>query len=106
MEKLNVGGALNLKSGIFSAPRTGTYFFSFSAISGGGNLYIGLYVNDNRIGTGHSTSGSETLSIHSTLYLNVRDNVSMRIWHGSYLHDNINHYTHFIGWLVEEDLSL
>jgi hypothetical protein len=98
---------MDLTSGIFTAPRPGTYFFSFSAIAGGGNLYIGLYVNGNFIGTGHSSSAWQTLTLQSTIHLNAGDKVYVQIWDGvGYLHEYGTHrYTHFSGWLLEENLS-
>ena len=54
--RLNDGGAMNLSSGIVTAPRTGTYFFSFSAIatfptssSVTQAVRVGLFFNGNLI---------------------------------------------------------
>ncbi len=107
LERLNVGGSMNLASGIFTAPKPGTYFFSSSGIAEGGNLWIGLYVNDSRIGSGHSEAiNYNTFSLESTLRLNAGDKVSLQKYNGNgVLQDNGDHYTHFTGWLLQEDLS-
>ena len=34
IERLNIGGAMNLKSGKFTVPRNGTYAFSFTGLAG------------------------------------------------------------------------
>ena len=53
--RLNRGGVMNLTSGIFTASRPGTYFFSFSGIGSDlGWVHPGLYLNGNFIGTGNS----------------------------------------------------
>lgn len=98
---------MNLASGIFTAPQPGTYFFAFSGLSATADVYIGLFLNDNFIGTGHSHSpGSyETLSFQSTLQLNAGDKISLKFWKGGgSLVDGANHFTHFTGWLKEENL--
>ncbi len=108
VERLNVGGAMNLGSGIFTAPKSGTYFFSFSGITDGSDksLHIALYVNENRIGTGNSFGKYDTLSLQSTLHLSAGDKISLRIKEYGALFDDSNHYSHFTGWLLYEDLSL
>ncbi len=105
--RLNAGGAMDLHSGIFTAPRPGTYFFSFSAISQAALCKVGLFLNGKLIGTGHAHEIYETLSLQSTLHLKEEDKVSLQIFSDGegHLDDHGNqHISHFTGWLLQEDL--
>ncbi|KAI9561382.1 hypothetical protein GHT06_012339 [Daphnia sinensis] len=119
VERLNIGEAMNLQSGIFTAPRTGKYFFTFSGlakfpgISSHEDFYCGLHKNGNHLdikchadkdGVGYEY---ETFSLQSTLPLQVGDQIWMEIdamSPGVFL--NGYHFTHFSGWLLEEDISI
>ena len=108
---LNVGNAMNAQSGIFTAPKPGIYFFSFSGI-GSPNSFTRpqLYLNGNVIGTGLAEDGASdfpTFTLQSTLQLNAGDQVSLKLELGGngYLFDQDYHFTHFTGWLLQEDLS-
>ena len=119
VEVLNIGGAMNLTSGIFTTPRAGTYSFSFigyAHIPGSSSklaLAVRMYLNGNLIGSGLADDigtvlQSETLSLQSTLNLQNGDQISLQISYmdsGTYLHDSSNHYNHFSGWLLEENIS-
>ena len=119
VEVLNIGGAMNLTSGIFTTPRAGTYSFSFigyAHIPGSSSalgLAVRMYLNGNLIGSGWASDystvqQSETLSLQSALNLQKGDQISLQINHmdtGTYLHDSSNHYNHFSGWLLEENIS-
>ncbi len=120
--KLNVGGAMNLSTGKFTAPRTGTYFFSFTgmvvfsttsnAVQG---LKLDLYLNGALVGASEAEDSNtlngqnDQLSLQSTLHLQAGDQTWIQIDYTQgtqpFLFDNPNHFTHFNGLLLEEDLS-
>jgi hypothetical protein len=111
---------------MFMAPRTGTYFFSFSGLASfpettsldRAHLEIGLYLGGNSIGRVQAQESNtvsnkfSSLSLQSTLNL-VKD---VSIWlqidvmsSGVVLYDDATsegggHWTHFTGWMLEEDI--
>ncbi|KAI9563670.1 C1q and tumor necrosis factor-related protein 3 [Daphnia sinensis] len=120
----NSGKAMNVATGIFTAPQSGTYSFSFAGLaqfqssSNSADLEIRLFLNDERIASSYATkagSWSSTsndkfnqVTLQSTLNLKAGDDVWLEIYShgmGVSLHDAADwHHTHFTGLLVEEDL--
>jgi len=111
-ERLNVGKAMDISTGVFTAPKTGIYHFSFTIMKEGFSLDIMVIyfrVNGNKIGAssiGHTVAGAPA-TLHPTLKLKKGDRVDL--WkdnqHGTleYRSGEISH--HFSGWLLaEEDL--
>ncbi len=111
---------MNLTSGIFTAPRPGIYFFSFTGLayfpasSSAVGLGVSLYLNGGPIGTawvseantvaGHQLS---PLTLQSTLNLKSGDQVWVEIYQqstGANLYDNGDHFTHFTGFMLEEEI--
>ena len=86
LDILNIGDATNLKSGIFTAPRLGIYFFSFSGVSRSNTINVSLYVNNNRIGSGHGLYSSDTFTVQSALQLDAGDEVSVQMDDEDYHH--------------------
>ena len=121
--RLNIGGAFDLSAGIFTAPRTGIYFFSFIGFPVFLEpssivrmvIKVGLFLNGNLIGLGESeeanslSNQNEQLSLQSTLNLKAGDKIWLKITRtsgaGEYLFD-AGGWNHFSGWLLEEEFSM
>jgi len=107
--QLNEGNAFELASGTFTAPVSGIYHFQFSGVkqSGASSLNIYLQVNGCHVGMAVASGkgNSATASLSASLRLKAGDKVRLYNERGSMLHDHgSEHWTHFSGWLVEEDL--
>jgi len=116
-EYLNLGGGMNLASGVFTAPKPGIYAFTFrgdghgtdSSSSGLGSVL--LQRNNVDVAAGFSntigaTSGTRsTLSVHGTLKLNKGDTITIR-HHSGVIYADIYNQIQFTGSLLEEDLVI
>ncbi len=117
LTRVNEENAMNLTSGIFTAPRPGIYFFSFTGLarleSSSIYLYSSLYLNGNLIGMSLVQENKSPvdqwspLTLQSTLKLKKGDRVWVQInYSGSsaYLLDNEYHHTHYTGFMLEEEI--
>ncbi len=110
---------MNLTSGIFTAPRPGIYFFSFTGLvdfpasSSFVGLYVRIYLNGVPIGVGDVEEANTVadqqspLTLQSTLNLKSGDQLWVEIGShstGTYLFDNGDHHTHFTGFMLQEDI--
>ena len=112
---LNEGDAFNMSSRSFIVPVPGIYHFHFSAVkypfgNNSQHLRIRLQVNDMNTGTcaensqgGGAGDGGAVVSLSASLRLAEGDKVNLYIVKGG-LYDDGHSYTHFTGWLVEEEL--
>ncbi len=103
---------MDIASGVFTVPVDGIYHFDFKGLKYIGDteqLCIYLQVNGVNIGEAFATNLPNYLAlsgIGASLRLKTGDQVRLYKTIGT-LHDSLNfHYTHFTGWLVEEDLML
>jgi hypothetical protein len=110
---------MDLASGIFTAPRPGIYFFSFAGLahlssSSAVDFYSRLYLNGNLIGSSYVAENKSPVdqfspvTLQSTLKLTKGDQLWMTIGYttdsSSSLYDNSGHYTHFTGFMLEEEI--
>jgi len=129
IEQLNVGGAMNLETGEFTAPVDGTYHFEFRCLKDKvlpEELVIYLRKrakdrNNSRLPSGSVLIGKELIvagtlmsnlsyrstgSLTASLKLKASDVVNLYSRNRrDNLYDSVAHYTQFTGWLVEEDLA-
>jgi hypothetical protein len=94
---------------------TQLYFFAFNAIAitsaAEGYLDVALMVNGKEVGRAqcksHVGNEWETLALQSTMDLKAEDQVWLQIVGLSsiFLHDESNHFTHFNGWMLQEDIT-
>jgi hypothetical protein len=104
---LNIGTAMNITTGVFTAPTSGVYYFSFVSISmGEGTNAVILRKNGQYIATSLVPSINYNPSLTATLKLNKSDQIDVYLSLGSILDDSNYHYTQFSGILLEEYLDL
>jgi C1q-related factor len=109
IERLNVGGGMNITSGILTAPKSGIYFFSFTGLKPTPSLpqlYVDLYHNSNRITRAEGTfvEGLLTATLSSTLSLKSGDQISLRLATGVLYDFYSYHHTNFNGLLLQEEM--
>jgi len=116
-EYLNLGGGMNLASGVFTAPKAGIYAFTFkgvgylsgSGFAGQGGVWFNRNGADIVAGlsqiNGASSGTASTLSVHATLKLNKGDTISIHHVLGT-IYSRGGSDSHFTGSLIEEDLVI
>uniref|UniRef100_A0A3B3UFI3 Cerebellin-4-like n=1 Tax=Poecilia latipinna TaxID=48699 RepID=A0A3B3UFI3_9TELE len=97
-------GSFNVGTGIFTAPVTGVYYFSFSGHNHSSKpMGLQLMKNGQQMVTVYNhVAGNrhETATNGMTLQLEVGDQVYMRLMQNTWIIDNSNDHSTFIGHLL------
>jgi len=109
-ERLNIGGAMNISTGVFTAPKSAIYHFSVAIQKEGYSLdpmWIYFRVNGNKIGmsaVGAAVPGAPA-TLHPILKLKKGDRVDL--WkdnsYGTLEYRSGDLIHHFSGWLLQEE---
>jgi len=104
-ERVNIGRAMNLKEGIFTAPVAGLYHFQFVGLKDNSKTSVYVYIMVN--GNGYGVCYADTLADYPPLILSTSlplksgDRVWLQTYGSGNLHED-GHRNVFTGWLVEE----
>lgn len=106
---LNVGNAMNMTTGVFTAPVNGTYHFQFIGDRNYNKILeycLRVFLRKNKVKIAHSvTHGlSVVVNVHSVLKLKAGDKVDILKTEGFFNDDDLG-VTYFTGFLLEEDLK-
>jgi hypothetical protein len=102
VERINIGNAMDVGAGVFTAPKAGIYSFSFSAHVGNDLTTVYMRLNGQVMITGYGYKLGSNIPLTSTLRLKAGDTVANFLNGGSLYDDNLSH-TFFTGFLLEED---
>ena len=114
IERLNLGDGMDMKTGVFTAPTAGIYFFAFSGLRGTSaddsiksSIQIHLQLNGRTVGTAFSATEASSgerhvpITLQSTLELKQGDKINLFLHWGS-LHYLANHFN---GILLQETFA-
>ena len=105
--RLNEGGAMNLTTGIFTAPHDGIYRFSLFGMNDDSDDKLMISLRKNRLPVRANYASAppavdfSAFSLQSILRLKKGDEIDLYLLKGSLVDSKDYHVTHFIGYLLQ-----
>ncbi len=95
-------------SGIFLAPKSGKYFFTYSGISEERNVRVDLQVKTGadwtKVGQAYGNTGHQTFSLQATLELAKGNQIRLMLLEGAIADGGQYIHTNFVGHILEEEI--